>query len=160
MLFSFLPSPGRISGSHGGGMTKLGWVGYVVLNTLIAVFATAAIQTRLPHAVSHSGADVIWRVWITSTAIAALLGVFAARFRTSKSAGWAWLIPGGVFAFTALLYLFGGNTRFWTHFSGHDCAVGLQGADCNDFLSITVPLIRGLSYSAAARLALRISVRL
>jgi len=141
-------------------MSKLRAFGYFVLNTLIAVFGTAAIESRLPHAVPHSGADVIWRVWITSIAIATLLGVFAARFRTSKSAGWAWLIPGGVFAFIALLYLFGRNTRFWTHFSGYDCAVGLQGADCNDFLSVTAPLIRGLSYSAAARLALRISVRL
>ena len=93
-------------------MSKLRAFGYFVLNTLIAVFGTAAIESRLPHAVPHSGADVIWRVWITSTTIAALLGVFAARFRTSKDAGWAWLIPSGLFAFSALLYLFGRNTRF------------------------------------------------
>jgi hypothetical protein len=139
-------------------MTKLREASYVVLNTLIAVFATAAIQTRIPHPVPHSGADVIWREWITSTFVAALLGVLAGRYRTAKTAGWAWLIPAAVFALRALRHLFGSNSRFWSHFSGYDCAVGLVEADCHDFLSITVPLIRGLSYSAAARLALRVSV--
>ena len=141
-------------------MTKVRAMGYVVLNTLIAVFGTAVVETKIPHAVPHSGADVIWREWITSTIIAALLGVLASHYRTSKTARWAWLIPAGVFAFTALLYLFGRNIRFWSHFSGYECAVGLEEADGHAFLSITVPLLRGVSYPAAALFALRISARL
>lgn len=141
-------------------MTNLRAIGYVVLNTLIAVFGTAAIETRIPHAIPHSGSDVIWREWITSTIVAALLGVVASHYRTSKTAGWAWLIPAGVFAFSVVVYLFGRNIRFWGHFSGYDCAITLEESDCHGFLSITVPLIRGTSYSAAAYFALRLSARL
>jgi hypothetical protein len=47
-----------------------------------------------------------------NTTIAALLGVFAARFHTAKTVAWAGLNPAGVFAFRVLLCLFGWCTRF------------------------------------------------
>jgi len=75
-------------------MSKLRAIGYVVLNRLIAVFGTVAIETRIPHATPHSGSDVIWREWITSAIIAALIGVVANPYRTSNTAAWAWRIPG------------------------------------------------------------------
>jgi hypothetical protein len=141
-------------------MNKLRVIGNVLLDTLIAVFGTAALESSIPHPVPQSGANVIWRVWITSTAIASLLGVLATRYRASKTGVWAWLIPAGVFAFSALLYAFSRSTGFATHFSGYDCAIGLQKSDCNEFFIVTVPFIRGASYSTAALLTLRISARL
>jgi hypothetical protein len=141
-------------------MSKLRLFGYVVLNTLTAVFGTAVLESSLPH-VFHprSGSEVIWRVWITSSILSALLGILATRFRIAKAAGWAWLIPAFVLAGRALIYLSRGGVRFAFLFSGYDCAVGLGKSDCNEFFVFTLPLIRGLSYSAAARVALRFSAR-
>lgn len=87
---------------------------------------------------------------------------FAVRmvlFRTAKTAGWAWVIPAVFFSWRALIYALTLRTGFATHFSGYDCAIGLQKHDCDEFFAVTVPLIRGLSYSAAARLASRITSR-
>lgn len=137
-------------------MSKLRFFGNVALDTIIAVFGTAVLESSLPHRTPHSGDEIIWRIWMTSTVVATVLGVLATRYGARKTAVWAWIIPVGVFAVGALFYASRWSTGFATHFSGYDCAVGLQKSDCRDFFGITVPVIRGLSYSAAAQLTLRI----
>jgi len=110
----------------------------------------------------HTGLGIIWKEWITSIIFAGFLGVLAVRavrFRTAKTARWAWVIPAVIFGWRALVYTLTWNTGFATHFSGYDCAIGLQKHDCSEFLTVTIALARGLSYSAAARLASRIAPR-
>jgi len=141
-------------------MSRLRTIGNVVLDTLIAVFGTAALESSIPRPVPHSGADVIWRVWITSSVIATLLGVLATRYRASKTGIWAWLLPSVLFAFGAVLYVGGRRLGFVNQFSGYDCAISLQKSDCNQFFIFTIPFIRGAFYSIAALLTLRISDRL
>jgi len=148
--------PRTISSSS---MNRLRRIGNVVLDTLIAVLGTAALESSIPHRVAHSGADIILRAWITSAVIASLLGVLATRYRASKTGVWAWLLPGAMFAFGALLYLSGRRSGFTNQFSGYNCAIGLEKSDCNDFIIFTLPFIRGAAYSTAALLTLRISTR-
>ena len=138
-------------------MNRLRVIGNILLDTLAAIFGTALLSSAIPHLVPHSGADVIWRVWIVSTVLASLLGILAARYRAAGTEVWAWLIPAGVFACRALLYAFGRRTGLVTRFSGYDCAIGLQKPDCTDFFAFTVPFIRGAAYSTAALVTLRIS---
>lgn len=140
-----------------GSLNKLRMIGNVVLDTLIAVFGSAALESGIPRPVPHSGTEVIWRAWIMSIALASLLGVLATRYRASKTGVWAWLIPAGVIAFRGLLYAFSSNTGFPAHFSGYDCAIRLEKSDCYDFLIVTVPFVRAVSYSTAALLTARIS---
>jgi len=140
-------------------MTKLRLFGNVILDTLIAVFGPAVLESGIPHRAPHSGAEIIWRVWITSIVIASVLGVLVTRYRSSRTGMWAWLIPATVFAVRALLYVSGRSTGFASHFSGYDCAIGLQKSHCNDFLGVTLPFIRGLFYSTTALLTLRVLAR-
>jgi len=139
---------------------RLRVISNVVLDTLIAVLGSAALESSIPRLVPHSGAQVIWRAWIMSIVIASLLGVLATRYRASKTGVWAWLIPAGVFVFSALLYAFSRSTGFATHFSGYDCATRLEKSDCNEFFIVTVPFIRGVAYSIAALSTLQIIARL
>ena len=143
-----------------GFMGRLRSFGYVVLNTLIALLGPSVLRSILPP-VFHlrSGAEIVGFVWITSIIFAGLLAILATRYRTAKTAGWAWLIPAVVFAWRALLYQFSGSTGSASVFSGYECAIGLQRDDCNEFFAYTVPLIRGLSYSAVAKLLFRIAAR-
>jgi len=140
-------------------MSRVRLIGNVVLDTIFAVFGTAVLASGIPRSVPHSGADVIWRAWIVSTVIAGLLGILATRYRAAGTEVWAWLIPAGVFVCRASLYAFN-RSGLVTHFSGYDCAIGLQKSDCTDFLVFAVPLIRAASYSTAALLTRRAATRL
>lgn len=143
-------------------MARLRILGSIVLNTVMALVGPAVLSSSLPQFHPHTGLGVIWRVWITSIIYAGFFGIVAVRmvlFRTAKTAGWAWVIPAAIFFWRALSYMLTRSTGFATHFSGYDCAIGLQRHDCDEFFAVTVPLIRGLSYSAAARLASGITAR-
>jgi len=146
---------------------------YVLLNTLIAVFGPAALESlvhplRLFNPYSfwpYSGVAILLAEWFTEIVSTALYGLVVAKVTLSKTAVWSWVIPTGLFLCRASvcraqhrLGLLTGNTGFASHFSGHDCAIGLQRSECGDFWIFTFPLIRGLSYSATARLVLRRSV--
>jgi hypothetical protein len=128
----------------------------------MAVLGPVAVSSSLPQYHPHTGLGIISKAWITSIVFAGILGVVAVRvvrFRTADTAEWAWVIPALIFSLRALIYPFTRSTGFATHFSGYDCGVGLQKHDCNEFFEVTIPLIRGVSYSAAARLASRIAPR-
>jgi hypothetical protein len=113
-------------------------IGYVVLNTIAAVFGPGLLESSLPD-VFHprSGPGIVWKLWITSLILSALLGMLATRSRVSETARWAWLIPAVVFSTRALVYASTRSTGFASTFSGYDCAVGLQKHYCYDFLEFT-----------------------
>jgi hypothetical protein len=138
----------------------------VFLNTLLAVFGPAALEvlvrpSRIINIYAlwwHSPRAFLARQWVTEIVAGALFGVVAGKVGWSKAAVWSWLIPGAVFVCAAGVYLahhqlgfLSGNTGFISHFSGYDCAFGLQRSECSDYLGFTLPLTRVLSYSVTAR---------
>jgi hypothetical protein len=139
-------------------MASFRLISYVVLNTLVALLGPVVLSSSLPPFHPHTGLGIIQKAWITSIVFAGFLGVVAVRaepLNAAKTAEWAWVIPAVIFSWTALNYTLTRSTGFATHFSGYDCAIGLQKYDCTEFLAVTIPLARGLSYSAAAKLASR-----
>jgi hypothetical protein len=139
-------------------MARFRLVGYVVLNTLVALIGPALVSSIFPPFHPHTGLGIIEKAWITSIVFAGFLGVVAVRavlLNAANTAEWAWVIPAVIFLWRGLIYTLTKGTGFATHFSGYDCAIGPQKHDCTEFLAVTIPLVRGLSYSAAARLASR-----
>lgn len=129
-------------------MSKVRFVGHVVLDSIAAVFGTTFLEynlSRLLH--SDTGGGFICRTWIASVLLAGFLGAVIARYGKPKTAVWAWVLPGLVFCGRTAVYMAMWRTGFVATFSGYECAVGLQRHDCQDFLEFTVPLIRGTSYS-------------
>jgi hypothetical protein len=126
---------------------------YFIVNTVIAVLGPAILGSLLRGFVRpRSGISIILTSWAASIIFAGLLGALATLNRTTETACWAWVLPSLFFAFGAVVYLLRWRTGFIAHFSGYECAIGLQSSDCQDFLVFTVTLIRGIAYSAGARL--------
>jgi hypothetical protein len=135
-------------------MNNLRILGYLALNTLMAIIGPVVLESPVWHVFpTRSGLDLIVKTWLLSIIFAGLLGTLATRYRTADTAAWAWLIPATLFSYRALAYVFSRHTGLLTHFSGYDCGRGLQKHDCQEFLVFTVPFIRSSFYSAAARLA-------
>ena len=126
----------------------------VVVNTLIAVFGTAILESPLARVIHpHTGLGVIWREWIISIVVAGGLGFAAARHWRSGGAKWSWILPSVFFVSMVLIGL--GSGHGTARFSGYNCAAELGGPDCWLFFACTVPFVRGIAYSAAAVLASR-----
>jgi hypothetical protein len=127
----------------------------VAVNTAIAVFGTAVVESPLARAFRpHSGFDVIRREWITSLVLAEPLGFFVQCSWKGGAARWSWIIPSVFFFPWVLLHLPTGHAV--SRFSGYDCATQLGGLGCRDFLVFTIPFVRGVAYSAMAVLANRV----
>ena len=124
----------------------------VAVNTVVAVFGTAVLESPLARALhARNGSAVIWREWITSIVVALALGFAVKRSWKSSGAVWAWILPTVFFVFKVLTDL--GSGRVASQFSGYECAVELVGGGCRIFLLVTVPLVRGVAYSAGAAFA-------
>jgi predicted MFS family arabinose efflux permease len=124
----------------------------IVLNTAIALFGTAAVESflaRFFHA--QSGFDVIRREWILSIGIAGALGYTVQRIWRNAATRWSWIIPSLVFLPWFILHIPGGHVV--PLFSGYGCAVQLRGLSCIEFFRFTVPFVRGIAYSATSLLA-------
>jgi len=102
---------------------------------------------------------VILREWCLGPVIAAVLGFLMYRTLKSATSKWVWTIFALLFAVVAIVYLsehgpqsvLWEHTSFWSWFSGSACVA--RKAGCRAFFAFTVPLIRSLSYSAAALFA-------
>lgn len=69
-------------------MARLRILGYIVLNTVMALVGPAVLSSSLPQFHPHTGLGIIWRVWITSIIYAGFFGIVAVRmvlFRTDSS---------------------------------------------------------------------------
>jgi len=110
---------------------------------------------------STSATGVISMEWILSMVLAGALGFFAYRTWRTRTARFTWVIFVLWFVFGLLVKL-----RFaidnasigslWIQFSGIECTGSLLNLDCQTFPLLTIPLVRGLSYSAGAFLAARV----
>jgi len=122
-----------------------------MLHTLFAVFGSIAFAELFrPFYRPTSGQIFILMEWIRSLTGAALAAVLVQRFWKISGAEWAWVIPSASFALAYLRDLLLARGTF-DHFSGHDCAIQTGGTSCQDFFLFTVPFLRAVSYTLAAR---------
>ena len=132
-------------------MRRLKFSGQMIAHTIAAILGTTLIVGPIARLVRpDTGGEIIIREWICSILFAGLLGCLLGGYRKSDAANWAWIIPGAIFLVRALIYVFTWRTAFFSTFSGHECAIGLQKHDCLDFFDFSLPLIRGVSYSTGA----------
>jgi hypothetical protein len=141
---------------------SLRFLGAFALNLAIAIFGTTAVESPIwspwsQFGRAHSAHGIEAREWFLGLTIAALLGFFIGRRRTT-TAIWVWTLPLAFFALGALMYtgrssssvLVGGG--FAEHFFAPNCLADPH--DCRDFFTFTVPASRAVAYSLAARLSL------
>ena len=132
--------------------------GNFLLNLTIAILGTTAVESAIWSIVSqvfpvHSEPARAMREWFLSVTVAALLGFFIGR-RRSSTAIWVWTLPVVFFGLGVLLYcarpsesvLVGGN--FAEHFFSPNCLA--KRFECRDFYLFTVPAIRAVAYSCGA----------
>lgn len=98
-----------------------------------------------------------FEAWGLNMLFAGALGLLAGRRWNHAVSRWIWVPAVVWFLFRALSYSEWHETSLllrrggvWEHFSGRDCPENWN--SCTDFLVVTVPVIRAVSYSAAAYL--------
>lgn len=127
----------------------------IVSSTAIALFGTAVLESSLVGRFHpHTSSGVIWREWIASVVLAALLGFLVQRSWKGSVATLSWVIPSVSFLAGVLMHF--GAGHIVRRFSGYDCANEAGVPSCNAFLLFTVPLLRGVAFSIAAIIALRV----
>jgi hypothetical protein len=102
-------------------MARFRLVGYVVLNSLVALFGPVVLSSSLPPFHPHTGLGIIQKAWITSTVFAGFLGVVAvraARLHAAKTAEWAWVIPAVIFSWRPMEF-FHHSSGLLIDFPGH-----------------------------------------
>jgi hypothetical protein len=130
-------------------LRRLKFVGFVVINVIIAVIGTAILDTALSKAIpSHSIAGVLWKEYILSIICAACLGFSVWRSWRDSAAKWTWVLPAAWF--TAGLIAVAGRDDVFGRIFGYGSGSNLGAAEIRTFFAFTVPLIRGISYSAGA----------
>jgi hypothetical protein len=138
---------------------RLRTVGMFLLDTLVAIFGTAVLESPIYKIIpTHSILGVVCKVWILSILIAAFTGFFMFRTWRSGTAKLAWILPTLCFCFAAISSLETGSPlrSLWFNFSGVGCEGGRHEIACLDFLMFTTTFLRGLSYSVAAALTARV----
>ena len=116
----------------------------VLINTVIAIFGTAAIQSSLAQVYRpRIGLEVLYKEWVLSVIVAGTSGFFIRRFWRNAGVAFTWVLPLaamlilGVFVGLPLGYGAAGLT-------GRDCAAQFRGPTCRFFSIFTLPLVRGL----------------
>jgi hypothetical protein len=137
--------------------------GILVLDILGAVLVPAILEGSVWRIVPmRSLTGVLVKEWCLDLAVAAFMGSMMYRVYRSSTSKWVWTLPALWFAFRAIPYVarsqtgsvLSQNEGFWTHFSGAACAS--RAMDCLDFYAFSVPLIRSVSYAAAASVTSRL----
>ncbi len=137
--------------------------GLLVLDLLGAVAVPGILEVTVWPVPVHSVAAVVIKEWSLSIAFAAFMGFMMYRRWRSGTSKWVWILPALWFAFRAIPYaarssansVLSVDSGFWAHFSGAACGAA-DIFNCRDFYAFSVPLIRALSYSAAAMIASRV----
>lgn len=137
-------------------MRTLKFVGALILHTLSALLGTAILESTIWSAFPmHSVAGVLWKELLLGAVCAGFIGFFIWRRWSSKAATLAWILPGVWFALGSMLLSGSGHSRvfsdgsLWGRLSGIACNDG-SAAGCRTFFAVTVPLVRGISYSIGA----------
>jgi len=122
---------------------------FLILQVVFALIGTAIIEHTLWRVIpTHSVSAIVQKEVTLSVLCAASIG-FSMRFAwRTDVAKWVWVLPALWFGFKLLLSF--GSGRLWEQFSGAGCVNGSRSLDCRIFLVFTIPLARGVSYSAGA----------
>lgn len=133
-------------------LTALRFLGFLLINVLIAVVGTAILDTGISRAfASHTMIAVFWKESLISVVFATSLGFGVWRMWRTEAAKWTWVVP-------LLWFLFGllagvGRGIWGTHESVLQSQSPRQ---MIDFLAFTIPLIRAAAYSVGAFVASRV----
>lgn len=133
----------------------------MILHTIVAILGTAILESAIWKAFrSHSLEAILWKEWSLSLLCAAFIGFLMWRTWRGNAAMWAWVLPSLWFAFMFLLALPASQKHsalvggaLWTQFSGAACDSGPHALGCRNFFVITIPFVRGVSYSVGACLS-------
>ena len=129
-------------------LRALKFSGFVVMNVIIAVIGTAILDTGVRRSIpSHSIAAILWKECILSIICGAGIGFSVSRIWRNSAAKWTWVLPAVWFAF-ALIAVAGRGQVFGRLFGFGSGNFGA--AEIRTFFAFTVPLLRGVSYSAGA----------
>jgi len=120
-----------------------------LLNLANAIFGPGVMELAILPNIGFSRSVVAWqaRAWLFSISMAALLGYFTARKWSPRTALWVWTLPVATLAIGGVT-LASAGISFWRQFIAPDCLNDLQ--SCREFLTYTIPAVRGVAYSAAA----------
>ncbi len=125
--------------------------GAFLLNIVIAVFVTAVVISPFAFVLRpHTIQAVLLKGYITSAVVAALIGFFVYRRWGSGSAKWVAVVGVCWFAFRLLTLMGGGVSGMWPEMSGMGCVNGVRNLACMNWLVITLPTLRLISYSLGA----------
>jgi len=121
----------------------------------------AIVETALNRLIpSGSAAAIIGKEWALSVLLAGGFGFLAYRIWRSNTHRVSWIVFLVWFLFGVFLLERRAHPAsiadFWIQVSGIECAASLRAADCQTFFLFTVPLVRGLAYSAGALFGARI----
>lgn len=130
-------------------LRTLKFIGALLINLLVAVMATAILDTGVRRVIPpHTVSAIVWKEIILSVVCAAILGFLMWRTWRSTAAKWVWVLTVVWFVFGYLT--FADNANVWGRFSGLSSGSALSGPDVRTFFAFTVPLIRGICYSIGA----------
>ena len=130
-------------------LSALRFIGFLLVNVLIAVIGTAILNTGISRAIpSHTMSAVFWKEVILSVVCATLIGFGVWRMWRNNAAKWTWVVPLLWFLFGLLV---GAGRGIW---GAHESVLQQTSAkEMRNFLLFTVPLIRGTAYSVGAYIA-------
>lgn len=141
------------------------FVGALLLNTFIACFCTPLLERGIGTIFhSHSFAALLLKWWTLDPIFAAGLGFSVYRLWKTNSVAWTWVLPALWFGLRFIPAVLSADSQsvfstrsVWSHFSGIDCAEGLQAVGCRQFLLFTLPFVRGVFYALGAYLSMIVS---
>ena len=141
----------------------LRWIrtaGSLLLNLLLAVFGTAAIQTPLSSMIKvRTIPEIVQRGDWLSVVCACLLGYVVYRLWRPSIARWLWVAGIGWIAFRIILLLPAQHVSalfpaqhvsIWSALSGTGCSEGIVAVGCRNWLQFTIPSLRIVAYSTGA----------
>jgi hypothetical protein len=140
-------------------LRHLRWLGFLALNTALAIFATPIFEGALYRAIPvHTISAILWKEWCLDITCATLIGFLMYRTWKSSSTKWVWVIPtlwfgfgvlvnGGLRHTDTVLYQDSAFRHFLTQFSGTDCKNGSRSPGCLNFFLFSVPFVRAVFYS-------------
>jgi hypothetical protein len=127
-------------------LNALRFLGFLLVNVLIAVIGTAILETGISMAIpSHTMIAVFWKELVLSIVCATLIGFGVWRMWRTNAAKWTWVVPLFWFLFGLLA---GAGRGIW---GAHESVLQQTSAqEMRNFLVFTVPLIRAAAYSVGA----------
>ena len=143
---------------NSGIVSTLKFAGMLVLNFVVALLATAILETPVYRMVPvHTISAVLWKGFVLSVVLAAFVGFAMWRTWQSTATLWTWTLAPVWLLIGISMYINSGQSsviasstsaEIMSEFSGRNCAY--NGAGCGLFFSFSIPFIRAVAYSLGA----------